>query len=737
MKKSSFFILLSMMALTCEFGLTACSSSNEEVVDNPNYDPETKTVNANFVFSVSTGNTSSATRQSSSTTQATLSERFRGIDAAQLHAFNLGANGRYVTAATSATKGYDLGAILGPGRLDPDGSGLNANGDGVPLSHQVIQLSLPIETNTLMFWGKAAKDDISSESGEIDFDASSTDISRHYFSLTPRIPKSSTSAYGQDAFLQYQSVILYALNAISQTKITNVNVKVGTEEARTITSLGWSDYADLTASPITQKAIDPYDASGMSSNGDVLGYVFSVFHNIKAGEIRGGYGFAIAYMMGDIYDALNPVVESTPASAKEAAAQLVAIEVQKNIKRFFNLNTPATWLSMDQILQNTDIQASSVNLVRSGGGDLNAFPSNFNVPAGVAQLVFTPSSCEWRYDEKSQSLIGTGTATVFDYMYPAELCYFGNSPIRVSDASKTPGQYPDGVAAWESDGSWSGWVKDGSVQPTTHSVAMRDNINYGTALLESTVRYGSSVLEDNNHALQKANNPYLGDDEEPNNEIEVTSSSFQLTGIIIGGQPQTVGWNYLAKDGTTSSFNYMIYDNSLPDGTIPTYTASGNKSVPNYTLVWDNWSEAQRNQDQSVVYVALEFVNNTGIDLFGRDNKIPKGGTFYIAGKLDPDAKPGTVGDVTDAAYKSDKSLGITWPTKYALPPYDADGSTLKQRRVFMQDYMTVANFILDRYSLQNAYVTVPDLRSLQISLGMSVDLEWQTGLVFDVILGQ
>ena len=737
MKKSSFFILLSMMALTCEFGLTACSSANEEVVDNPNYDPVTKTVNANFVFSVSTGNTSSAiTRQSSSTAQATLSERFRGIDAAQLHAFKLSANGSYVTSAMSATKGYDLGAILDPGRLDPDGSGLNANGDGVPLSHQVIQLALPTETNALMFWGKAYKDDVSSESGEIDFDASSTDISRHYFSLTPRIPKSGTSPYGQDAFLQYQSLILYALNTIAQTKIADVDVTVGSTDKH-ITSLGWSDYADLTASPIIQKATDPFDASGMSSNGDVLGYVFSVFHNIKAGEIRGGYGFAIAYMMSDIYDAITPVVESSPASAKEAAARLVAIEIQNNIKRFFNLNTPATWLSVDQIIANTGISAASVNLVRSGGGDLNAFPSNFNVPAGVSQLVFAPSSCEWRYDEKAYSLIGTGSATVFDYMYPAELCYFGNSPIRVTDASKTPGQYPDGVAAWDNDGSWSGWTKDGSVQSTTHSVAMRDNINYGTALLESTVRYGSSILEDNNHALQKANNPYLADDEEPNNEIEVNSTSFQLKGIIIGGQPQTVGWNYLAKDGTTSSFNYMIYDNSLPDATIPTYTASGNKSVPNYTLVWDNWSEAQRNQDQSVVYVALEFLNNTGRDFFGRDNKIPAGGTFYIAGKLDPDAKSGTVGDVTDMAYKSDKSLGITWPTKYALPPYDADGNTLKQRRVFMQDYMTVANFILNRYSLQNAYVTVPDLRSLQISLGMSVDLEWQTGLTFEVILGQ
>ena len=188
----------------------------------------------------------------------------------------------------------------------------------------------------------------------------------------------------------------------------------------------------------------------------------------------------------------------------------------------------------------------------------------------------------------------------------------------------------------------------------------------------------------------------------------------------------------MAKEGATSSFNYMIYDNNLPDGTVPSYTASGNKSVPNYTLVWDNWSEAQKDQDQSVVYVALEFVNNSGHDFYGRD-----GSTFYVAGKLDPDARPASMTDVSDEVYKRDKSKGITWPTNYALPPYDATGNTLKQRRVFMQDYMTVANFVLNRKSLQNAYVTVPDLRSLQISLGMSVDLEWRTGLTFDVPLGQ
>ncbi len=719
MKKSSFFIS-SMMALTCAFGLTACSSSEEEVIDNPNYDPLTKTVNANFVFSVSTGNTS-ATRQSSATTQSTLGEAFRGIGTSQLFAIHLASDGSYVTTPTTVMKGYDLGAILEPNRLDPDGSGIGASGDGVPLSHRVIELSLPTETNALLFWGKAPKGANSAESGEISFDLSSSDMSKHSFSLIPRIMSSGTSAVGQDAFEQYESLILYAMNTIAQTAISDEDVTVG-GVTKHITSLSWSDYADLTGTSITKKTTDPFESTGegdMSSNGDILGDVFAIFHTIAEGEIRGGSGPAVAYMMGDLYNALYPVSSSSPTTIQDAAAKLVGIAVRNNIEKFFDLNSPTSWLDINTILSKTDLNATTVNLI-SKDGDVNSFPRIFGVPAGITQLTFVPSKCQWLYDEDSHSIVGSGTAGVNNYMYPAELCYFGNSPVRVTDAAKTPAQYPDGVSAWDNDASWSGWTKDGSVQPTTRSVAMRDNINYGTALLESTVRYGAAVLEDNK-----------------SNQIEVTGTSFLLTGIVIGGQPKTVGWDYLAKNGATSSFNYMIYDNSLPSTAIPSYTAGGNKSVPNYTLVWDNWSEAQRDQDQSLVYVALEFVNNTGRDFYGRDNKIPNGGTFYIAGKLDPDQRPASETTATDAGYKNNKSLGITWPTNYALPPYDTNGQTLKQRRVFIQDYMTIAHFVLNKNSLKNAYVTVPDLRSLQISLGMSVDLEWQTGLTFEVPLGE
>ena len=742
MKKSSFFILLSMMALTCEFGLTACSSSNEEVVDNPNYDPLTKTVNAKFVFSVSTGNTSSATRQSSASTQATIQEAFRGIENARLLPFGL-TNGGYVTSLEKPLGSFDLDEILEPEKLDPDGKGLNDQGEGVPLSHKVIELSLPIETNTLMFWGKAKKgSNTSAEVGEIDFNANGTDMGNYAFSLTSRIPKSGTSTIGQDAFLQYQAIISEVLSIIAQTELTYVDVVCGSEKKH-IESLAWHDYVDLTKSPIERKISDPSKYSGgtaMCSQGIILGNAFAAFHNISAGEIRAGSGPAVAHMISDLYEYISPVVNAKPTSVPDAIAQEVGIAIMKNIIQFFDVSSTVTWLDVKKVINNAGIKETAVNLVAGdASADLNVYPANFNVPMGVTQLSFKPSDCKWQYKEtNSHSLIGAGAAaSAFDYMYPAELCYFGNSPIRVADFEMTASQYPDGVSAWMRDDSWSGWTKNGRVGNTTHSVAMQENINYGTALLESTVRYGSNILEDNNHAVQKAKNSSLSDSAEPNNTIQPTASTFKLTGIIIGGQPQTVGWNYLAKSGSSSSFNYLIYDNNLPDGTIPTYTASGNKSTPNYTLVWDNWSEAQRGMDQSEVYVALEFVNNSGEAFFGKDSKIPNGGTFYIVGKLDPDKKPASMKEVSDNQYKSDKSLGISWPSYYALPPYDTDGQTLRERRVFMQDYMTVANFVLNRESLQNAYVSVPDLRSLQISLGMSVDLEWQTGLVFDVILGQ
>ena len=89
---------------------------------------------------------------------------------------------------------------------------------------------------------------------------------------------------------------------------------------------------------------------------------------------------------------------------------------------------------------------------------------------------------------------------------------------------------------------------------------------------------------------------------------------------------------------------------------------------------------------------------------------------------------------------KTDLSEGIEWPSYdiWALPPYDEEsGLTIRERRVFIQGYKTVVRFGLGKKSLQNAYLTVPDMRSANISLGLSVDLEWKPGMEFDLVIGE
>ena len=73
--------------------------------------------------------------------------------------------------------------------------------------------------------------------------------------------------------------------------------------------------------------------------------------------------------------------------------------------------------------------------------------------------------------------------------------------------------------------------------------------------------------------------------------------------------------------------------------------------------------------------------------------------------------------------------------TNYYYPPFDASGNTIEAPRIFMQDYATTATLVLGQNSLRHAYVTVPDLRGSQVSLGLSVDLKWEPGITFTNVL--
>ena len=110
MKKLFNYALIGAIALTGPTMLTSCSSSDDAAAENtnPNFNPETNEVTAQFVFNVASGSTAT-TRQSEAATQASSSltaTDFRGIDNSHVMCFNNGDDGNYL--ASAATASFDI-----------------------------------------------------------------------------------------------------------------------------------------------------------------------------------------------------------------------------------------------------------------------------------------------------------------------------------------------------------------------------------------------------------------------------------------------------------------------------------------------------------------------------------------------------------------------------------------------------------------------------------------------------
>ncbi len=720
MNKNFIYAMLSAIALTGAVGFSSCTSSEDTAEVNPGYNEATGEVPVNFVFNVETGS-QGTTRMASSTVQIGTGT-FRGIQDAQLFTYKLGSNGGHVSAGTeAANKTYDLNQLIAAGGL---------NGEGTDVSRRVLEMSLPTGTNTLMFWGRAMQGSVGTGKtaeavyGSINFVPSKT-LAEAAFTLAPCVPDDNT-ATGRTALSQYETVIAKAINDIINASST-VNVTRGDKTVNKI--MAWKDYVNFANDgTITAKTKDPStyvndeDNVAMSPLGEILANTFVTLNTFKANELRNGQGKILAALIGDLNTLMNSVTSANATTIEEDAAKAVASHVKTIISNYFNSNT---WKETSEVVTNSGLTSGTDKVT----GDLNKFPDGiFHLPPGATVMKYTavdnsttPGTIVNEYAYMSQVptyAMGSanGSFNPNNYMYPAELCYFGNSPIRVTSDPHVKTEYPDGAADWDNDDNWKttytagnntvDWKKNGAVQSTTRSVAMQENINYGTAMLKTTIAYANNVtnLKDNNSGIHTG---------EADNTIAVSGSPFTLTGILVGGQPQTVGWNYIVKTtGDDDPFVCMVYDNDLPSTAIP--TPAGNE---NYTMVWDNFTTAAT---QNTVYVALELTNNSGKDFWGMNNLIRNGAAFYLIGKLDP-SEGGT----------------ITWPTKYALPPYNDSGATIQTPRVFIQDFMTTAKFVIGEESLKTALVSVPDLRASHLSLGLSVDLTWSNGLTFDgVVLG-
>ena len=257
------------------------------------------------------------------------------------------------------------------------------------------------------------------------------------------------------------------------------------------------------------------------------------------------------------------------------------------------------------------------------------------------------------------------------YRKPSSLYYFVQTPVKTRDTEWLNDNLA-GKSAWNDVVSEYSGTK---VTASTRSMILEKPVQYGVAALATDVVASSLTLKDEK-----------GDDKNITDKLTIT-------GIIIGGQ-KNVDWKFQPAAG---SEEYAVYDNMFcyDEHGFATNPKLGTASLANknYTLLLETTAE-------TAVNVAIEFENNME-DFYGKDHMlIAKGTKFYLLAKLNPAAGAG----VTDHPSKS---------------------------TVFLQDYLTTAKFTVT--SLKNAYNIIPDLRSPKLEFGLSVDLEWQTGMDFNV----
>jgi hypothetical protein len=501
------------------------------------------------------------------------------------------------------------------------------------------------------------------------------------------------------------------------TKIVNV------EGTYTVDKTIYTDWTGATSLTSTWKDLnETTQGRTLTPLEEILYKAFHTLTSYGPNELRGGSSKAILTTVRDLYAVTTKVVAATPTSPYEELAKQVAEAINTQITTYFiSTSTPIEGfkgVSGIKISMGTDWNA---NWDAVTDAELADFPIvTFTLPEGSAQLEYAQATNKFTHKTPGSSLLNKAATTEPSaYQFPAELMYYCNSGVRTSNKEKTSSSgYPNGVANWDDNDKWDSDWTGTSVTSATRATAMTKNVNYGVAMLKTTVsiKSGLTGLEDNRKALNQG---------EENQTFAPENINITWTGVIVGGQPASVDWQFLPP--TSSTFDKLVYDNRVAGAAAGTAVPStaGSVSAPNYTILFDNYTSATA---QNKVRVALQFVNN-GDDFWGRDNLVRKGQTFYLVAELDPTGK---------------EIPAANWDTYYQVPPLDASGKSTKTTRVFVQDYMTTANFkfIADNTStthtssLQDAYVTIPDLRSSQLSFGLSVDLDWRQGLTFDADLG-
>lgn len=368
--------------------------------------------------------------------------------------------------------------------------------------------------------------------------------------------------------------------------------------------------------------------------------VYQVVDNLVAGGASSVAEAQMSYLLNALSTAANSLSSATPSSPYETAINNLKAEIitaQNAVTSFYG-----SYGDMPQAVYIFDWSASGASDAATMDEDIIATGSQLSYPTSLYYM-----SSAFPIDYTSGSVAGTN---------------------------------------WGSDGLWTSGAR-ATISAATTKIALNKTVNYAVGRLDVKVKASAEVL--------KANDVTGASDTDVNVANE-GAPAFTLTGVVVGGQPAQVGWDFT---NTGTDWKNMVYDNDVVDAAANIAYATDFSSVAVSSYVLGLPTQVVTTASQAVVNIALEITNNGpafyGKAVNGQPAIIPSGATFYLVGQLDP---------------------------------YTTGGSAPNQ--VFASDYYTTAN--LNITSLKNAYATLPDLTTAQLEFSLKVDLTWQQGIVIN-----
>jgi hypothetical protein len=249
------------------------------------------------------------------------------------------------------------------------------------------------------------------------------------------------------------------------------------------------------------------------------------------------------------------------------------------------------------------------------------YPASIGLPDGAAAMTWDDTNKKFVAVTSFNS--GTPLSDHTRFVYPPELYYYINSPIKTATTS---------LESEYTDPAWSNVLAkytqdDATVSSTTRSVAVKKALDYAVGCLEVYIMANAAELVDNADV-----------------NVNVSSHHFTLTGIILGGQyKQDYQFTPIQAQTPSNTDEKIIYDKDVPTGIQLTTSWT---ETPVYTLAFQS-------KNEKPVDIVLEFMNN-GAAFTGEGGIVHQNTKFYLVGQIWPEPEKVSQGEFYKRVFTKD-----------------------------------------------------------------------------------